>query len=93
MSLQVGEAFLLRTTGTNLSMTVSGASFLARSRCTTAQGSRGKPLYFSLAPGFAAAGKSSRAVSELSNDRHERRRVWAGEPSEHHVLQLQHQYR
>jgi len=92
MSLQVGEAFLLRTTGTNLSMTVSGASFLARSRCTTAQGSS-KPLYFSLAPGLAAADKSSRAVSELSNDRHERRRVWAGEPSEHHVLQLQHQYR
>jgi hypothetical protein len=28
-SLQVGEAFLLRTTGTSLSMTVSGASFLA----------------------------------------------------------------
>jgi hypothetical protein len=28
-SLQVGEAFLLRTTGTNLSMTVSGANFLA----------------------------------------------------------------
>ena len=28
-SLQVGEAFLLRTTGTNLSMTVSEANFLA----------------------------------------------------------------
>ena len=74
-SLQVGEAFLLRTTGTNLSSW--------RSRCTTAQGSAwpvAKLLYFSLAPGLAAAGKSSRAVSELSNDRHERRRVWAGEP-------------
>jgi hypothetical protein len=52
-SLQVGEAFLLRTTGTNLSMTVSGASFLARSRCTTAQGSslarRQAPLLLSCA--------------------------------------------
>src|SRR5207249_10255985 len=79
-SLQVGEVLLLRTRGTNLSMFWERTLALKMHDCTRERLARWQALYFSLAPGVAAAGKSSRAVSELSNDRHERRRVWAGEP-------------
>ena len=62
-------------------MTVSGTNFLARSRCTTAEGGAwpvGEPL---LLWSCARLGvKSSRAVSELSKDSHECARAWVSEP-------------